>query len=78
MGLAKKLPLAADMQICDAPTLLWSTDGARVYAAFFYKANDAQRRMLSGGAAVSFSRDSGLTWSARGATACASRRTTHQ
>ena len=61
---AKKLPLAADMPICDVPTLLWSTDGSRVYAAFFYRRNDAHGWMLSGGAAVSSSRDGGVTWSA--------------
>jgi len=61
---AKKLPLAADMPICDAPTLLWSTDGSRVYAAFFYRRNDASGLMVSGGAAVSSSRDGGVTWSA--------------
>ncbi len=60
---AKKLPLAADMKICDAPTLLWSTDGRRVYAAFFYRRNNASGLMVSGGIALSFSSNHGVTWS---------------
>jgi hypothetical protein len=61
---AKKLRLPAGMQFCDARTLFWSTDGTRVYAAYFYKANDANGRMLKGGAALTFSLDHGSTWSA--------------
>ena len=43
--LAKKLPLPAGMQFCDVPTLFWSTDGTRVYAAYSYRANDANGLM---------------------------------